>query len=103
MLNVFQQSGILYIPGLNSGNYCQQEVPMKTNIGGLDRLARLIIGATLIGFAAFGIIGFWGYIGVVPIATALIGWCPVYRALGISTVCSADKCHCSDCQPASPK
>ena len=76
---------------------------MKTNIGGLDRLGRLVIGATLIGFAAFGIIGFWGYIGVVPIATALIGWCPAYRALGISTVCSADKCHSSDCQPVSPK
>jgi uncharacterized membrane protein YfcA len=75
---------------------------MDTNIGGFDRLARLIIGAALIASAVFGIIGFWGYIGVVPIATALIGWCPVYRALGVSTVCSSGKCH-SDCHPACPK
>ncbi|KAB2888515.1 MAG: DUF2892 domain-containing protein [Desulfobulbaceae bacterium] len=76
---------------------------MKTNIGGLDRLARLVIGATLIGLAAFGIIGFWGYVGVIPIATALIGWCPAYRALGISTVCTSEKCQSSGCQTASPK
>ncbi len=75
---------------------------MHTNIGGFDRLARLLIGAALVAGAAFGFIGFWGYIGVVPIVTALVGWCPLYRALGVSTVCASGKCH-SHCQPAGPK
>ncbi|MBO7380201.1 MAG: DUF2892 domain-containing protein [Neisseriaceae bacterium] len=58
---------------------------MKANIGGIDRIARIIIGLLLIGLAVAGVIGWWGYIGIVPLATALIRFCPVYPLLKINT------------------
>jgi hypothetical protein len=39
----------------------------------------------LIGMAAFGVIGAWGWIGVVPLLTAAMGYCPLYTVLGFST------------------
>jgi hypothetical protein len=45
----------------------------------------MIVGALLIILALMGQIGVWGWIGVVPIATALMGWCPAYTLLGIKT------------------
>ncbi|NWG39740.1 MAG: DUF2892 domain-containing protein [Hydrogenophilaceae bacterium] len=58
---------------------------MKANVGGIDRALRIIAGLILIALALTGTIGAWGWIGVVPLATGLIGWCPVYPLLGIST------------------
>jgi Protein of unknown function (DUF2892) len=58
---------------------------MKTNEGGLDRALRVIAGLVLIGLAASGAVGVWGYIGLVPLATGLMGWCPLYTLLGINT------------------
>lgn len=62
---------------------------MTTNIGGIDRVVRIIVGLALIAFALFGPadIGWkWiGWIGVVPILTALVGWCPAYSLVGLST------------------
>ncbi len=58
---------------------------MKTNEGTLDRAARIILGVVLIALAATGTVGAWGYIGVVPLATGLIGWCGLYSVLGINT------------------
>ncbi|NML17641.1 YgaP family membrane protein [Azohydromonas caseinilytica] len=58
---------------------------MTKNEGSLDRALRALAGVTLIGLAAIGTIGAWGWIGVVPLATAAIGWCPLYRLLGINT------------------
>jgi Protein of unknown function (DUF2892) len=58
---------------------------MKTNEGGFDRALRIIAGLVLIGLAATGTVGVWGYIGLVPLATGLMGWCPVYTMLGINT------------------
>ncbi|MBQ1836943.1 MAG: DUF2892 domain-containing protein [Neisseriaceae bacterium] len=58
---------------------------MKANIGGIDRIARIIIGLLLIGLAVAGVIGWWGYIGIVPLETALIRFCPVYPLLKINT------------------
>ena len=55
------------------------------NVGSADKIARMIVGALLIILALMGQIGVWGWIGVVPIATALIGWCPAYTLLGIKT------------------
>jgi hypothetical protein len=63
---------------------------MKTNVGTIDRAARVIIGLALIALAATGVIGAWGYIGVVPLATAFFRVCPAYVPLGIST-CPTDK------------
>jgi hypothetical protein len=58
---------------------------MKANVGGLDRVARITAGVVLIGLALAGMIGPWGYIGVVPLATGLMGWCPAYSLFGIKT------------------
>lgn len=58
---------------------------MKTNEGSVDRVLRIVAGLALIGLAATGKVGLWGYIGVVPVLTGAIGWCPLYTVLGINT------------------
>ena len=63
---------------------------MKSNVGGIDRTIRIVAGLALMGLAATGTVGAWGWIGVVPLATGLIGWCPPYAMLGFST-CSMKK------------
>ena len=55
------------------------------NVGSTDKIARIVVGAILILLALFGTIGWWGWIGVVPIATALMNWCPAYTLFGINT------------------
>jgi hypothetical protein len=58
---------------------------MIKNVGGIDRILRIVAGIVLIALAAFGVVGIWGFIGIVPLATGLIGWCPAYLPLGIKT------------------
>lgn len=58
---------------------------MRTNIGNWERLVRIWLGAVLIGLAATNIIGMWGWIGVIPVVTGFIGWCPAYAVFGFST------------------
>jgi hypothetical protein len=58
---------------------------MKTNVGSIDRIVRALIGLLLITLAAMGTIGVWGWIGVVPIATAAFSICPLYSILGLNT------------------
>ena len=58
---------------------------MQTNVGTIDRIARGIIGVALIGATLAGTIGPWGWIGVIPLATAAFSFCPVYRLLGLNT------------------
>jgi Protein of unknown function (DUF2892) len=58
---------------------------MTPNVGGIDKVLRIAAGAGLIGAAAMGVIGAWGFIGVVPLATGLMGWCPAYPLLGMNT------------------
>jgi Protein of unknown function (DUF2892) len=60
------------------------------NIGETDRILRVVVGLLLIGLAITGIIGLWGYIGVVPLVTALFGFCPAYTLLGFNT-CKTSK------------
>ncbi len=55
------------------------------NMGMVDRAVRAVVGVVLVALAATGTIGVWGWIGVVPLATAAIGWCPAYAPFGIST------------------
>jgi hypothetical protein len=57
----------------------------KTNVGGIDRILRIVIGLALIGLTLAGSIGVWGWIGVVPLLTAALGNCPLYSVLGFST------------------
>ena len=58
---------------------------MKTNVGGIDRIVRGVAGIALIAWALSG--GpVWAWIGVVPLATAGLGWCPLYAPFGFSTL-----------------
>lgn len=63
---------------------------MQKNVGSIDRIARIVLGLVLISLVFVGPQTPWGWIGVIPIATALIGWCPAYRLLGIRT-CPVEK------------
>jgi len=58
---------------------------MKTNVGSIDRILRIIAGLTLIALAASGVIGIWGWIGVVPLLTGIFRFCPAYTLLGMNT------------------
>ena len=58
---------------------------MACNVGGIDRIVRIVIGLALITLAVTGIFTPWGYIGVVPLLTGAIGWCPAYMPFGIKT------------------
>ena len=58
---------------------------MKVNVGGIDRILRIVVGLVLIALAVTNTVGWWGWLGVVPLATGLIGWCPPYAMLGINT------------------
>ncbi len=55
------------------------------NEGMIDRVLRVIIGIALISIVFIGPQTPWGWLGVIPLATGLIGWCPAYRLLGIKT------------------
>ena len=57
---------------------------MKRNVGKIDQIVRIVIGAGMIAAGVF-FESWWGAIGIVPIITGAIGWCPVYLPLGIST------------------
>ncbi len=63
---------------------------MNKNVGGLDRTIRIVVGLALIAAAATGTIGLWGWVGVVPLLTGAMGWCPPYALLGLNT-CSIKK------------
>ncbi len=63
---------------------------MGMNVGGMDRGVRIVAGLALIGLAVVGIGAPWTWIGVVPLATGAIGWCPAYLPFGLST-CAVKK------------
>ena len=58
------------------------EKPMKSNVGGIDRILRILLGLALIALTLTGTIGAWGWIGVVPVLTGALGTCPLYMMLG---------------------
>lgn len=58
---------------------------MKNNVGTLDRALRISAGAILITLAATDKVGAWGWLGLFPIASGVLGWCPPYTLLGINT------------------
>ncbi len=63
---------------------------MKINEGVTDRGLRLVAGLVLTALASAGSIGPWGYLGLVPLLTGAVGFCPLYSLLGIST-CPASR------------
>lgn len=58
---------------------------MKANIGTLDRVLRIGAGVVLIGLTVAGVIGPWGYLGILPLLTGLVSTCPAYSLLGINS------------------
>jgi hypothetical protein len=58
---------------------------MNANVGGLDRILRVLVGLALIGAAVTGYLGAWAYIGIVPLVTAAVGFCPAYKLIGLNT------------------
>ena len=61
---------------------------MKCNVGKTDRVIRVLLGLVLIGLGIH-FNSWWGAIGVIPLFTAVIGWCPLYLPLGLSS-CSTN-------------
>jgi fatty acid desaturase len=68
----------------------QRSFKMKCNSGTADRVIRVIAGLALIALAASGTIGIWGYIGIVPLLTGVVGFCPAYTLFGMNT-CGSKK------------
>jgi hypothetical protein len=58
---------------------------MQANIGSADRIVRIILGVLIIG-AGFYYQSWWGAVGLVPLLTAVIRWCPAYLPFGISSI-----------------
>ncbi len=66
------------------GILCSRRWEMKANVGRTERLIRVVVGVVIV---AVGVVygSWWGAVGLVPIVTGLIGWCPPYALLGIDT------------------
>lgn len=58
---------------------------MNKNVGGVDKIARIVIGFVLIVLAVTGTIGAWGWLGVIPLTTGVFSRCGLYSLLGINT------------------
>jgi Protein of unknown function (DUF2892) len=63
----------------------KEDCIMKKNIGGVERIIRIVAGIVILSLAFVGPKSPWAYLGIVPLATGLIGWCPPYALLGFST------------------
>ena len=57
---------------------------MKSNVGGIDRTLRIVIGLAVLATGLY-FKSWWGLVGLVPLLTAALGWCPAYLPLGLST------------------
>ncbi|WP_298422702.1 DUF2892 domain-containing protein [Rhodoblastus sp.] len=58
---------------------------MTANVGGVDRILRILVGLVLIALVFVGPQTPWGWIGLVPLLTGLVGFCPAYALLGLNT------------------
>ncbi len=58
---------------------------MEKNVGGVDRILRIIVGLGLISLVFVGPLTPWGWIGIIPLMSAIVGFCPAYRLIGLST------------------
>jgi hypothetical protein len=57
---------------------------MKCNVGGFDKILRIVLGLALIGAGVYAQ-SYWGAIGLIPLLTGLFGFCPAYTLLGLSS------------------
>ena len=58
---------------------------MKKNVGGIDRILRIVAGLALVALAATGQVGTWGWLGLVVLATGVFSFCGAYTLLGVNT------------------
>ena len=70
---------------------------MKCNVGGIDRVLRIAAGLILIGLAASNVVGLWAWIGIIPLATGLFRFCPLYPVLGINSCGTDSNCGGGGC------
>jgi hypothetical protein len=68
-----------------------KEFFMTQNVGGIDRILRIVVGLVLIGLAATGTVGWWGWLGIVLLATGALGRCPPYAIFGFNTCAMKNK------------
>ena len=66
-----------------------EENQMKSNMCNADRVVRAVVGLALIGATISGLIGLWGWLGIVLLATAAVSYCPFYKLIGFN---SCDVC-----------
>jgi hypothetical protein len=62
-----------------------EEIFMTRNVGSVDRAIRIVAGLALLSLVFVGPKSLWGLVGLVPLGTALMGWCPAYTLLGLRT------------------
>lgn len=58
---------------------------MKKNVGGMDRMLRIVVGLVLTVLAATGVVGPWGWLGLIVLATGVFSFCGAYALLGLNT------------------
>ncbi len=58
---------------------------MQTNVGTIDRIIRIVGGVGIVGATYADLLPIWGYVAVVPVITAFVGFCPIYTMFGLST------------------
>ena len=58
---------------------------MKINVGGIDRVLRVVVGLVLVILASSGTVGWWGWLGIIPLLSGLFRVCPLYSMLGVNT------------------
>lgn len=66
---------------------------MDPNVGPIDQAARIALGFLMVVLAAAGVIGMWGYVGVVLVFTGGLGFCPAYRVFGVTTCSVASEAN----------
>ena len=64
---------------------------MSVNEGSIDRIVRVVLGLALISLIFVGPRTLWGLIGVVPLLTGIVGYCPLYKVIGLSTCPMSDR------------
>lgn len=57
----------------------------RTNVGGIDRILRIVVGFALIALVFIGPKTAWGWLGIIPLATGLLRTCPLYSLVGLNT------------------
>jgi hypothetical protein len=63
----------------------KNKVKIMKNVGGIDKTLRIVVGVILIALVFVGPQTVWGWIGLVPLLTGLVGFCPIYKLFGLSS------------------